>query len=125
MRMCALSRAEAEEFYGVHAGKPFFERLVDFMSSGRIVAMELVAEDAIATWRALIGPTDSNTARATAPDSLRAAFGTDNTRNACHGSDAPDTAAAEAAFFFGKGRQTVGHLGGWGGVGGAGDGGGG
>lgn len=55
---------------------------------------------AIASWRALIGPTNSDKARADAPQSLRARFGTDGTQNACHGSDAPDTAAAELGFFF-------------------------
>jgi len=55
---------------------------------------------AIANWRALIGPTDSNKARAEAPQSLRAQFGTDGSQNACHGSDAPETAAAELSFFF-------------------------
>lgn len=57
---------------------------------------------AIAKWRTLIGPTDSNKARAEAPNSLRAAFGTDGSFNACHGSDAPDTAAEEIGFFFGQ-----------------------
>ena len=57
---------------------------------------------AIANWRALIGPTDSHKARTDAPQSLRAQFGTDNTQNACHGSDAPQTAAAELGFFFGQ-----------------------
>lgn len=100
--MCHLSKQEACAFYAVHEGKPFFEKLTDFMSSGRIVAMELMAPDAIAKWRALIGPTNSETARAEAPKSLRALFGTDNTQNACHGSDAPETAEAESAFFFGQ-----------------------
>ena len=80
-------------FYAVHQGKPFFEALTDFMSSGRVLALELVAANAINKWRTLIGPTNSETARAEAPESLRARFGTDGTRNACHGSDAPDTAA--------------------------------
>jgi nucleoside-diphosphate kinase len=93
MRMCKLSKAEACSFYEVHQGKPFYEKLTDFMSSGKILAMELVASDAIAKWRQLIGPTNSETARQQAPHSLRARFGTDNTMNACHASDAPDTAA--------------------------------
>jgi nucleoside diphosphate kinase len=75
--MCQLSRAQAEEFYGVHRGKPFFEKLVGFMSSGRIAALELVAPGAVGKWRELIGPTDSNRARAEAPSSIRAHFGTD------------------------------------------------
>eukprot|EP00873_Tetraselmis_striata_P014003 jgi/Tetstr1/434267/TSEL_023374.t1 len=102
MKMCHLSKQEACEFYAAHEGKPFFDKLTDFMSSGRIVAMELMAPDAIAKWRALIGPTNSDTARAEAPKSLRALFGTDNTQNACHGSDAPETAAEESSFFFGR-----------------------
>ena len=93
LRMCKLSKGEACQFYEVHQGKPFYEKLTDFMSSGNIVAMELVASDAIAKWRRLIGPTNAETAREQAPQSLRAQFGTDNTQNACHGSDAPDTAA--------------------------------
>lgn len=92
LRMCQLTKAEACQFYDVHNGKPFFDKLTGFMSSGSIIAMELLAKDAIAKWRALIGPTDSNQARATAPNSIRAQFGTDGTCNACHGSDAVETA---------------------------------
>ncbi|CAG9465481.1 unnamed protein product [Pedinophyceae sp. YPF-701] len=108
MRMCRLSRAEAEEFYSVHRGKPFYPTLVDYMTSGRIVALELLREDAIKAWRDLIGPTDAAAAREEAPASIRARFGTDKTRNACHGSDAPETAAQEVEFFFGAGRGSVG-----------------
>ncbi|KXZ44028.1 hypothetical protein GPECTOR_75g752 [Gonium pectorale] len=104
LRVAKLSKQEAQEFYAVHRGKPFYDGLTDFMSSGRICALELVAPGAIRKWRELIGPTDSNQARAEAPGSLRAQFGTDKTYNACHGSDAPDTAAEEVAFFFGPGR---------------------
>lgn len=93
MRICQLSKAEAASFYAVHQGKPFYDALTDFMSSGKVAAMELVAPDAIAKWRGLIGPTDTAQARQQAPSSLRAKFGTDGTRNACHGSDAVDTAA--------------------------------
>ncbi|KAG1680831.1 hypothetical protein FOA52_008164 [Chlamydomonas sp. UWO 241] len=100
LRVCELTRAQAEAFYAVHAGKPFFDKLVDFMSSGRVAAMELVGQDAIARWRALIGPTDSNRARAEAPNTIRAHFGIDGSYNAVHGSDAPDTAAEELSFFF-------------------------
>lgn len=77
MRTCQLSKAEAEQFYAVHEGKPFFDKLTSFMSSGRICALELVAEDAVPKWRALIGPTDSGKAREEAPRSIRAQFGTD------------------------------------------------
>jgi nucleoside-diphosphate kinase len=70
--------------------------------------MELVAPSAISKWRQLIGPTDSVQARIEAPDSLRAHFGRDKTYNACHGSDAPETAHEELQFFFGQGQQQVG-----------------
>jgi nucleoside-diphosphate kinase len=102
--MCYLSYEDAAEFYACHRDREFYSRLCSFMSSGRIVALELQAPDAIAKWRALIGPTNSNTAREQAPESLRARFGTDGTMNACHGSDAPETAEAESAFFF-SGRR--------------------
>lgn len=102
LRMCKLSKRETEEFYAVHRGKPFYDTLTDYMSSGRIVAMELVASGAIKKWRDLLGPTDSEEARRVAPDSIRANFGTDKTYNACHGSDAPETAAQEISFFFGN-----------------------
>lgn len=108
MRMCKLSKREAEAFYACHQGKPFFENLTNFMSSGRVVAMELMAPGAIGKWRNLIGPTNSETARQEAPNSLRAHFGTDNTMNACHGSDAPDTAAQEIRFFFGPDTSGLG-----------------
>lgn len=63
LRVCKLSREEAAAFYEVHRGKPFYDMLVSFMSSGRICAMELTGPDAIAAWRALLGPTDSDQAR--------------------------------------------------------------
>ena len=69
--------------------------------------MELVVANAIKKWRQLIGPTDSAQARVEAPDSLRAHFGRDKTHNACHGSDAPETAQEELQFFFGPGQQQV------------------
>lgn len=102
--MCYLTREDAREFYSVHEGKPFFDKLTAFMSSGRIVAMELLAPDAVAKWRALIGPTNSQTARAEAPNSIRARFGTDGTHNACHGSDSPENAETESNFFFSGSR---------------------
>mmetsp|Transcript_19652 Transcript_19652/g.37915 ORF Transcript_19652/g.37915 Transcript_19652/m.37915 type:complete len:231 (+) Transcript_19652:1106-1798(+) len=71
------------------------------MTSGPIVAMELVAEDAVARWRSLIGPTNSAQARGEAPTSVRAQFGTDNTQNAVHGSDSDASAESELDFFFG------------------------
>jgi nucleoside-diphosphate kinase len=92
-----LTTAQAEGFYAVHSARPFFRALVDFMTSGPVVAMILEGEDAIARWRGLMGPTDSKKA---AKDTMRGRFGTDIERNATHGSDAVDTAAYEMGFFF-------------------------
>jgi len=97
MRMEHLSKHQAEGFYAVHRGRPFYDGLTDFMSSGRCVAMVLEGENAIARWRGLMGPTDSTKAP---KDSLRGRFGTTLSFNAVHGSDAPDTAATEISFFF-------------------------
>ncbi len=63
LRVCKLSKAEAQRFYEVHRGKPFYDTLTDFMSSGRICAMELTGPSAIQAWRQLLGPTDSDAAR--------------------------------------------------------------
>lgn len=70
------------------------------MTSGPVVAMELMGVDAVNKWREMIGPTDSCVARKGAPSSLRARFGKDNTENACHGSDSLASAAREIEFFF-------------------------
>lgn len=87
-----MTPQDAEIFYEEHKGKPFYNNLVQFMSSDFAVGMELIAPDAITRWRQLIGPTNSQKAREEAPKSLRGRFGTDGTKNACHGSDAPATA---------------------------------
>ncbi|GMH39875.1 hypothetical protein BSKO_07779 [Bryopsis sp. KO-2023] len=103
LRMCRLTKEEAQRFYVDHAHKPFFNKLTTFMSSDRMVAMELIGPGAIATWRELLGPTDTETARNDAPSSLRACFGTDGTANACHGSDSTTSAQQELSFFFSSG----------------------
>ncbi|KAJ7560338.1 hypothetical protein O6H91_04G125100 [Diphasiastrum complanatum] len=100
LRMCQLTTQDAQTFYKAHSGKPFYGALTTFMSSGPCVAMELVAEDAIKRWRLLLGPTCTEKAKVIAPSSLRAQFGTDGTKNACHGSDSTETAKLELAFFF-------------------------
>ena len=92
-----LTRAEAEGFYAVHAGKPFFASLTEFMASGPIVVLVLEADGAIRKWRDLMGATDPAKA---APGTLRADFGRSIGENATHGSDAPDTAAYEIGYFF-------------------------
>jgi nucleoside diphosphate kinase len=95
-----MSPTQAQEFYREHAGKPFYGRLVEFMASGPICAMEVEGPGAVAAWRAVMGPTDSSAAKAAAPTTLRARFGTDGTRNAVHGSDSDASAAREIAFHF-------------------------
>ncbi|KPP73842.1 Nucleoside diphosphate kinase 7-like [Scleropages formosus] len=76
------------------------DALLKFVTSGPLIAMELMGEEAVSVWRKLLGPTDSDAARKEAPESLRARFGTDGTRNAGHGSDALASAARELEFFF-------------------------
>ncbi|KXS13864.1 nucleoside diphosphate kinase [Gonapodya prolifera JEL478] len=100
-RRITLTKEQAGEFYQEHVGKPFYAELVKFMTSGPIVVLALQKFHAIEEWRKLIGPTNSHKARETAPESLRALYGTDNTRNACHGSDSPKSADREVLFFFG------------------------
>ncbi len=96
-RMMHLSRAEAEAFYGVHRERPFFKDLVDFMISGPIMVQVLEGEGAIAKNRELMGATDPKKA---APGTIRADFADSIDANAVHGSDAPETAKNEVAFFF-------------------------
>jgi len=97
LRKVHMSRAEAEGFYAVHRERPFFGDLVAFMTSGPSVVMCLERNGAIEKWREVIGPTDSKKA---GPDTIRGQFGTDIEKNACHGSDAPETAAVEVAYWF-------------------------
>ncbi len=97
MRMTHLSRAEAEGFYAVHRERPFFKDLVDFMISGPVVVQVLEGEGAIAKNRDLMGATDPKKA---AKGTIRADFADSIDANAVHGSDAPETAAVEIAYFF-------------------------
>ena len=99
-KMVHLSQDQAEEFYGVHRERPFFRELVDFMISGPVMVQVFEGENAIAVNRDVMGAT--NPAEA-APGTIRAEYGKDISENAVHGSDAPDTAAAEIAFFFDNG----------------------
>jgi len=96
-RMLALSRGEAEGFYAVHRERPFFKPLVDFMTSGPVMVQVLEGENAIAKNRELMGATDPKKA---APGTIRADFADSIDANAVHGSDGPDTAQAEIAYFF-------------------------
>ena len=96
-RMAHLSRAEAEAFYGVHKERPFFKDLVDFMVSGPVMIQVLEGENAIQKNRDLMGATDPKKA---APGTIRADFADSIDANAVHGSDGPETARNEVAFFF-------------------------
>jgi nucleoside-diphosphate kinase len=96
-RMTQLSRAEAEGFYAVHRERPFFKDLVEFMISGPVMIQVLEGEGAILKNRDLMGATDPKKA---APGTIRADFADSIDANAVHGSDAPETAAVEIAYFF-------------------------
>ena len=96
-KMAHLSRLEAEQFYGVHKERPFFKDLVDFMVSGPVMIQVLEGEGAIAKNRDLMGATDPKKAD---KGTIRADFADSIDANAVHGSDAPETAANEVAFFF-------------------------
>jgi nucleoside-diphosphate kinase len=96
-RLVQLSRAEAEQFYGVHKERPFFKDLVDFMISGPVMIQVLEGENAILKNRDLMGATDPKKAAA---GTIRADFADSIDANAVHGSDAAETAAVEVAFFF-------------------------
>ncbi|MEI2416118.1 nucleoside-diphosphate kinase [Orrella sp. JC864] len=96
-RLTQLSRADAERFYAVHSARPFFKDLVDFMISGPVFVQVLEGENAIQKNRELMGATDPKKAE---KGTIRADFAESIDANAVHGSDAPETAAVEVAFFF-------------------------
>jgi nucleoside-diphosphate kinase len=96
-KMAHLSRGEAEAFYAVHKARPFFKDLVDFMISGPVMIQVLEGDNAIAKNRELMGATDPKKAE---KGTIRADFADSIDANAVHGSDAPETAAVEVAFFF-------------------------
>ena len=97
LRMTRLSEAEAKAFYAVHKERPFYGGLVKFMTEGPIVVMALEREDAVKGLREVMGATNPANA---AEGTIRKLLATDIERNAIHGSDAPETAAQELAFFF-------------------------
>ncbi|OWF55446.1 nucleoside diphosphate kinase 7-like [Mizuhopecten yessoensis] len=100
MKMCQLSRHEAMEFYKEHQGKTHFDTLLTYITSGPVIAIELMGSDCVSQWTDLLGPTDPAAARQNAPNSIRARFGKDSIQNACHGSDSIGAAARELEFFF-------------------------
>ncbi len=97
LRRVQMSLCDAEGFYAVHRERPFFADLVAFMSSGPAIVMALERDDAIERWRKVIGATDPEKA---APGTIRNLHATNIERNAVHGSDAPETAQIEIAYFF-------------------------
>jgi nucleoside-diphosphate kinase len=99
MKMIQMTRAEAEGFYDVHRGKPFFDGLTEFMSSAPCVVMVLEKDSAVRGWRDLMGATDPAKA---AEGTIRKAFGGSVGENATHGSDSDDNAAVEIAYFFSR-----------------------
>ena len=100
-RLVRLTRAQAEAFYEVHRGRPFYDELVAFMTSGPCLPMALERQDAVAQMRNVIGATDPAEA---APGTIRKLFAESKGRNAIHASDSPENAAREVAFFFTEGE---------------------
>ncbi|MGC8852690.1 MAG: nucleoside-diphosphate kinase [Hydrogenobacter sp.] len=100
MKLFRFTKEQAEKFYIVHKDRPFYRELVEFMTSGPVVACVLEGENAIKRVRDIIGPTDSEEARKVAPSSIRALFGTDKGKNAIHASDSKESADYEIPFIF-------------------------
>ena len=97
MKMLHMDRAKAEGFYAVHKERPFFGELVEYMISGPVVVSCLEGDDAIAAYRKLMGATNPADAD---EGTIRATYGVSLQNNSCHGSDGPDTAKTEVAYFF-------------------------
>jgi nucleoside-diphosphate kinase len=97
MRMVKMTLSQAESFYSVHQGKPFFEGLIEFMTSGPVVVMVLKHENAVEAFRKLIGATDPAKAE---PGTIRKTFAVSLQMNAVHGSDSIENAVIESNFFF-------------------------
>ena len=100
LKMTRFSPESAGQFYAEHRGKGFFNDLMQFVTSDVVTGMELVAENAVERWRQTIGPTRTFQAKQSAPGSIRALFGTDDTKNAVHGSDSGPSWKRECDFFF-------------------------
>jgi nucleoside-diphosphate kinase len=97
MKMILMSKEQAQGFYAVHEGKPFFDGVTDFMSSGPCVVMVLEGDNVISRYRTLMGATDYKDA---AEGTIRRDFATDIEKNVVHGSDSPETASFEIRYFF-------------------------
>lgn len=105
LRMCNLLRKEALDFYESKKGEAFLPFMVEYLVSGPIVALELVGDHAIERWKEVVGPTDPQEARKTAPTSLRAIYGMEKASNAFHAADNHNEAVREACFFFPQGVE--------------------
>lgn len=99
MKMLQMGKEQAKGFYAVHKERPFFESLTDFMTSGPVVVMILEGENAIASYREIMGATDY---REAAEGTIRRDFATDIEKNVVHGSDSPENAAFEIGYFFNR-----------------------
>ncbi len=99
LKMLWLTREKAEEFYSVHKGKPFFESLIEFMTSGPIIAMVLEGDKAISVVRLMIGPTDG---REAPPGTVRGDYALSKSENVVHASDSPESAEREIRVIFGE-----------------------
>ena len=97
MKLIKMTKEQAQGFYKVHEGKPFFDSLTDFMSSGPCVVMVLEGDDAISRYRKLMGATDYRKAE---PGTIRREYATDIEKNVVHGSDSPESAKHEIGYFF-------------------------
>lgn len=102
MKVFTMDSKFAEQFYAEHVGKGFFSQLSGYMTSGKVVGLELSGPSAIEKWRKIIGPTKLEVAKAEAPNSLRAMYARSTTENLCHGSDSPESAARELSLVFPK-----------------------
>jgi nucleoside-diphosphate kinase len=105
LKVMRLSEAQARAFYEVHRERPFYDSLVRFMTSGPVMPVALERDDAVARLREVMGATDVAKA---APGTIRNLWGTSIERNAIHGSDSPENAAAEVAFFFSRAELLAG-----------------
>lgn len=103
-KMMHLSKQQAQDFYAVHKGRPFYDALVQFMTTGPVMIMVLEGNNAIIENRRIMGETNPAIAKEKSPQSIRARFASTIDENAVHGSDSPETAKTEIAFFFKNGE---------------------
>jgi|JI9StandDraft_1071089.scaffolds.fasta_scaffold215725_2 nucleoside-diphosphate kinase len=104
LKMSRFNPSTVDIFYGEHKGKAFYPNLSQFIQSDVVTGLELIGPGAIKGWRDFIGPTNTQVAQQQKPESIRAKFGTDGTRNAVHGSDSVQSAKRETDIFFGSSK---------------------